>query len=503
MAKNLMYGHYYNVLNFGAVGDGITLETLSIQNTLDTCSNAGGGTVFVPAGKYLCGTIFFHSNITLHLDAGAVLLGSENVEDYPISQNRWEGAEQPTYSPLIAGHRLENITITGRGTVNGQGKYWWDLFNQKALKYPRPRLVGFNDCKNVLIENITAINSPSWTINPVRCENVQIHGLTIINPPDSPNTDGINPDSCSYVRISDCYVSVGDDCITLKAGTENELLAYQAACHDITITNCTLANGHGGVVIGSEMSGGVYHVTISNCIFSGTDRGIRLKSRRGRGGLVEDIRITNLIMKNVLCPFTMNLYYGCGAWGDPIVSDKSARPIGLGTPSFRHIHFSYITARDVKYAAGFIYGLEEMPIEDISFSNISVTMAEKSESGYPEMADGLETMHRAGFFIRNVNHLRLDQVEIYQQVGPAFRIENSTKVNINGCDTFLPKSALPQISLENVEDCTIQSSLTSQTENNPVLFEGKNNTNISIFSMNRQHDQNNVNQKRDTDHKLG
>ena len=130
-------------------------------------------------------------------------------------------------------------------------------------------------------------------------------------------------------------------------------------------------------------------------------------------------------------------------------------------------------------------------------------MAEKSESGFPEMADGLETMQRAGFFIRNVNHLRLNQVEIYEQVGPAFRIENSTKVNINGCDTFLPKSALPQISLENVEDCYIQSSLTSQTENNPVLFEGKNNTNISIFSMNRQHDQNNGNQKRDTDHKLG
>ena len=161
-------------------------------------------------------------NITLHLEAGATLLGSQNPADYPVTSNRWEGVEQLTYAPLIAGNGLKNIAITGRGTIDGQGESWWQAFNEKTLAYPRPRLIGFADCHNVLIEGITLINSPAWTINPVRCENVNIRGLTIINPPDSPNTDGINPDSCRLVRISDCYVSVGDDCITIKAGTQHE-----------------------------------------------------------------------------------------------------------------------------------------------------------------------------------------------------------------------------------------------------------------------------------------
>jgi polygalacturonase len=147
------------------------------------------------------------------------------------------------------------------------------------------------------------------------------------------------------VRISDCFVSVGDDCITLKSGAEHERTELRAPCRDITITNCTLERGHGGIVIGSEMSGGVQNVVVSNCVFIDTDRGIRLKSRRGRGGTVENVRISNLIMDGVLCPFTMNLYYGCGAWGDEFVSDKSAKTLDAGTPRFRHIHISHVIAR--------------------------------------------------------------------------------------------------------------------------------------------------------------
>ena len=228
-------------------------------------------------------------------------------------------------------------------------------------------MIGFSDCSSVLIEGVTLINSPSWTVNPVRCDNVTIHGLTIINPPDSPNTDGINPDSCSHVRVSNCYVSVGDDCITLKSGTEHERGHLREACHDISIKDCTLANGHGGVVIGSEMSGNVYNVTISNCHFTGTDRGIRMKSRRQRGGHVEDIRVSDLTMEKVLCPITINLYYHIGVRGDPYISDKNPRPVSKNTPRFRNIHFSNIKAEEVKYAAGFIFGLAEMPVEDLTF----------------------------------------------------------------------------------------------------------------------------------------
>ncbi len=373
----------FNPCLFGAQGDGQTLDTHAMQAAIDACTQRGGGTVFVPAGQYLIGTLYLRDNVTLHLEAGATLLGSQDPADYPVTSNRWEGMEQLTYAPLLAGNEIKNIAITGRGTIDGQGESWWRGFNNKTLAHPRPRLIGFADCHNVLIEGITLINSPAWTVNPVRCENVNIHGLTIINPPNSPNTDGINPDSCRLVRISDCYVSVGDDCITIKAGTQHERPDRRASCRDIAITNCTLERGHGGVVIGSEMSGGVQNVVISNCIFIGTDRGIRFKSRRGRGGTVEHVRVSNLIMDGVLCPFTMNLYYHCGARGDATVSDKNPRPVDDGTPTFRHIHFSHISAAGVKTAAGFLYGLAEMPLEDISFSDVTISLSGGADAGPP------------------------------------------------------------------------------------------------------------------------
>jgi polygalacturonase len=298
------------------------------------------------------------------------------------------------------------------------------MHRAQTLDAPRPRLISFANCSNVLIEEVTLVNSPAWTIHPVRCENVTVDKVTIGNPADSPNTDGINPDSCHNVHISNCHVDVGDDCITLKAGTEQEPPELRAPCENITITNCTMVHGHGGVVIGSEMSGGVRNVAISNCVFVGTDRGIRLKSRRGRGGIIEDIHATNIVMNDVLCPFTMNLYYHINARGDKYVSSKRPQPITDGTPIFRRIHYSHITARHSQYAAAFLYGLPEMPIEDISFDDVSISMAEDAQAGEPDMADDIPTMQRAGFFARNVRGLRLRDVEITNQIGEAFVLDN-------------------------------------------------------------------------------
>ena len=420
----------FNVCSRGAQGDGQTLDTRAIQSAIDACAEWGGGTVYFPAGKYVTGSLLLRNNITLHLDAGAVILGSENPKDYSIVDSRWEGMHQDTYAPLIGGNNLQNIAVVGRGTIDGRGEIWWKAKKEKTLAHPRPRLISFSDCSNVLIEGVTAINSPSWTINPVHCQNVNIHAITIINPADSPNTDGINPDSCRLVHISDCYVSVGDDCITIKSGTEHERPDRYAPCRDITITNCTLERGHGGVVIGSEMSGGVKNVVISNCVFIGTDRGIRIKSRRGRGGTIEDIRVSNLIMDGVLCPFTMNLYYHIGERGNVNVSDKNPRSVNDGTPRLRRIHFSHITAREVKHAAGFLYGLAEMPLEDISLTDISISISDEADSGYPEMADDIPSMSRAGFFIRNARRIRLDHVDVTGQRGPAYDIDDSTEVEI-------------------------------------------------------------------------
>jgi len=420
----------FNVRLYGAVGDGQTLDAPAIQSVIDDCAAQGGGTVYLPAGQYLTGSLFLRNNISLHLDSGATILGSEKPDDYPIIHSRWEGKHQDTYAPLITGQNLNNVSVVGRGTIDGRGAVWWQAKKEGTLKHPRPRLISFSDCTNVLLEGITTINSPSWTINPVHCQNVNIRGITIINPADSPNTDGINPDSCRLVRISDCYVSVGDDCITIKSGTEHESPERYAPCRDIAITNCTLERGHGGVVIGSEMSGGVKNVVISNCVFIGTDRGIRIKSRRGRGGAIEDIRVSNLIMDDVLCPFTMNLYYHIGVRGDTDISDKNPRSVDDSTPRLRRIHFSNITAREVKHAAGFLYGLAEMPLEDISFTDVSISISEEADAGYPEMADDIPRMSKAGFFIRNARHLRLKHVEVTGQVGEAFDIAESEDVII-------------------------------------------------------------------------
>jgi polygalacturonase len=440
----------FNVKEYGAIGDGQSLDTSAIQSTIDACYAQGGGTVVVPAGTYVVGSLFLHSNITLFLDAGATLLGSENPADYPIVEGRWEGKTQPTYAPLITGHNLDTIAVVGRGTIDGRGACWWRRFQDKTIQYPRPRLISFMHCANVLIEGITVTNSPSWTITPVWCDNVTIHKVTVKNPADSPNTDGINPDSCNHVHISDCYISVGDDCITIKSGVETDRPEKLLPCQNITITNCTMADGHGGVVIGSEMSGDVRNVVISNCVFIGTDRGIRLKSRRGRGGVVEDVRVINIVMTDVLCPFTMNLYYAPGAWGDMTIADKQPHPITDATPQFRRIHVSHLTAREVQVAAAFLYGLAEMPLEDISLSDVSITMAVDAEAGYADMADDLELMRRAGLFVRNARWLRLHNVEVSGQLGPALSIAASTNVEICGGTTRTPALGAPIVLMRDV-----------------------------------------------------
>jgi len=396
------------------------LETRPLQGAIDAAAKAGGGTVRVAAGRHLTGALVMRSDVTLELDAGAVLVGSEDPADYPLIETRWEGRQQLTHAPLIGGSGLRNVAITGRGTVDGQGAGWWKRHREKANPHPRPRLISIADSSNVLIEGIKAVNSPAWTINPVRCTNVTVDKVTIRNPPDSPNTDGINPDSCRYVHISNCHIDVGDDCITIKSGIETEAADLRAPCENITITNCTMAHGHGGVVIGSEMSGDVRNVVISNCVFIGTERGIRIKTRRGRGGVIEDIHAANIVMREVLVPFTMNLYYNFLAKGDQSVSDKGPRAVDAGTPRLRRIQFAQITALDAQYAAAFLYGLPEMPIEDVTFRDVSIAMATDAGSGVPDNLDDQPPMSRAGFFARNVKGLRLEGVDVSGQMGEKF-----------------------------------------------------------------------------------
>ena len=394
-----------DMLKSGAKADGKTLNTMLINHTVDRLSQAGGGTLFFPAGTYLTGAIRLKSNITLELEAGATLLFSDNFDDYlPFMEVRHEGVMMKSFSPLISAMDAENITIKGEGTLDGQGKAWWTEFfriyvdlekngmrelnkyqplwerenDVEALyaetnedwhgtlkrRFFRPPFIQPVRCRRVRIEGVKIINSPFWTVNPEFCDNVVVTGVTIHNVP-SPNTDGINPESCRNVHISDCHISVGDDCITLKSGRDAQARRLGVPCENITITNCTMLSGHGGVVIGSEMSGRVRKVTISNCVFDGTDRGIRIKSTRGRGGVVEDIRVSNIIMSNIKREaVVLNLKY----------SEMPVEPMSERTPLFRDISISGLTAVGVKTPVK-IVGLEEAPVTDIILRDINVKNA--------------------------------------------------------------------------------------------------------------------------------
>ena len=406
------------------------LVTECIQKVIDLLSEQGGGRLTFSSGRYLTGALFLKNNVELHLLPGAVLKFSDDVKEYPVVTSRWEGVKREVFASCIYAENAKNIAVTGLGTLDGSGSKWWSTFRNtpEKLLYPRPKLISFDSCSEITLRDIHLLNSPSWTINPILCSDVVVDNVRIKNPADSPNTDGIDPESCKNVRISNCHIDVGDDCIAIKAGTEDT--KERVPCENVTITNCQMLHGHGAVVLGSEMSGDIRNVTISNCVFQDTDRGVRLKSRRGRGGIVEDIRVSNLIMDNVICPFTLNLYYFCGPKGkEKYVWDKTPYPITEETPHFRRIHFADITARNVHAAAGFIYGLAEKSISEITFHDISISMAKDAVPGVPAMMTGIEEMTRQGFYIGCAENIRFDRIEL-ENVERPFYIEDSKHIEV-------------------------------------------------------------------------
>jgi polygalacturonase len=452
---------YYNVLTFGAKNDSSKLATKAISNAIAAASKKGGGTIYFPAGKYLTGPIHLKSNITILIDAGAELHFSDNFDDYlPMVESRYEGVDVKSFSPLFYAYKAENISIIGRGLINGHGKKWWNFVEGYKKEQPRSKWQYMFDsanknivlpddpaqmkrgflrppfiqpmfCKNVLVQGITIINSPFWTVNPEFCENVTIDGVTINNP-HSPNTDGINPESCKYVHISNCHISVGDDCITIKSGKDVPGRTKAAPAENYTITNCTMLSGHGGVVIGSEMSGGVKKITISNCVFDGTDRGIRIKTARGRGGIVEEIRVDNIIMKNIKDQaIVLDMQY----------AKTEPAPVSERTPQFRNIHFSNITAQTNQ--AIFINGLAEMPVEDITFNDIQFEAT-------------------TGATIKEAKNIEFHNVRITTETGSSLIAENVTNLTVDNLKTLKPIQGKPIIDLNNVQqvfiyNCNLQS----------------------------------------------
>ncbi|PWG79857.1 glycoside hydrolase family 28 protein [Pararcticibacter amylolyticus] len=475
---------HYNVLKYGAKNDSSKLATDAIRKAIDAAFKAGGGTVYFPAGKYLTGPIHLKSNITIYIEAGAELHFSDNFDHYlPMVKSRYEGVDVTSFSPLFYAYKAENITIKGRGLIDGHGKKWWDfvegykegqprskwqyMFDDlnkdillpdepKQMKrgFLRPPFIQPMFCKNVLIEGISIRNSPFWTVNPEFCENVTVTGVTINNP-HSPNTDGINPESCRYVHISNCHISVGDDCITIKSGKDKPGRAMAAPAENYTITNCTMLSGHGGVVIGSEMSGDVRKITISNCVFDGTDRGIRIKSARGRGGVVEEIRVDNIIMKNIQeQAIVLDLQY----------AKTQPEPVSERTPAFRNIHLSNITASGVKQAC-YINGLEEMPVENITFNDINMDA-------------------ESGFHIKNAANIEFHNVHVNTKAGPVLKTENVTTLVANGLKSLKPLPGVPVAELTNTKDVFFYNSFPAPGTDTFLKVNGEQSKGITLKNNN-------------------
>ena len=383
----------FPIETFGAVGDGRTLCTEAIRKAIDTCHRAGGGRVVVPKGVFLTGAVHLKSNVQLFMVEGAILLFSQDLDDYlPPVHTRFEGVECMNYSPFIYAFEQENIAITGSGILDGQGdwSHWWPwtgrerhgwkpgdphqkqdrdaLFRMAEEGVPvEERIFGSGHflrvnfiqpyrCKNVLIDGITVKRSPMWEIHPVLCENVTIRNVTIVS--HGPNNDGCNPEASKYVLIKDCYFDTGDDCIAIKSGRNADGRRVDVASENIVIQGCTMKDGHGGVVIGSEISGDCRNVFTEDCVMDSPnlERALRIKTNSRRGGVIENIYVRNVTVGEV-SDAVIRIYF-----------HYSEGDVGEYTPVVRNVDIRNVTSRKSMYALLF-EGYARSPITNVHLEN--------------------------------------------------------------------------------------------------------------------------------------
>jgi polygalacturonase len=362
-------GPTFDITAYGAVDDSKVSSADAFRRAIADCQKAGGGIVRVPAGHYLTGPIDMVDNMTLHVDDDAVVLFETDRAKYPDITSRWEGLTEKGPHPLLFANRLHNIAITGPGTFDGQGAAWWATMDmaEHGNARPdrpirrRPMMVQIKDCKNVRIDGPTFINSPFWAIHLLYSENIDVGNCRIINPPTSPNTDALNTDSCRHVVVHDCFADVGDDAFGIKSGRDEEGRKMNRPTEDVTYIRCHVAHGHSVCAIGSEESGSVRHIRFLDCDGDGTDNGIRLKSTRGRGGIVEDVVASNIRLKDVRNAIILSLRY----------VKTEPEPLSERTPLFRDIHIDHVTAVNSRNCC-VIEGLEEQPIQNVTLTDLDL-----------------------------------------------------------------------------------------------------------------------------------
>ena len=426
------------------VGDGVTDNSAAFSALLKK-----GGDIVVGEGVYLTGPVTVGSNTHITLEKGAVLKFIDDPELYPPVYTRWEGVQCYCMHPFFYIANAENVVVDGEGTLDGNGSSWWktalskkhkqfeavtDLEKRFAALNPdyktqaeggggrlsqflRPPLLQIHNSNNVTIDGITITNSPFWTVHPVFSSNLKLLNLNVRNPYDSPNTDGIDIESSTDVLVENCKVFVGDDGIALKSGSGPTGIKDAKPTRNVTIRNCYVTAAHGGVVIGSETAAGIDNITAENCLFDGTDRGIRIKSRRGRGGELHDLVFKNLTMTNCLCPLAINMYYRCGADDEEatkLLFSTEKQPITDETPSLYNVEISGCQGTGARASAAMIVGLPERPIKNLIIKDchFSVDPEATASPDESDMYRGLPTPEGKGFRIRYAEGIQLSNVKI-------------------------------------------------------------------------------------------
>lgn len=469
IAKTSFKADTFNIVKYGAINDGITLNTKAINDAIIACNKKGGGVVVVPKGLWITGPIELKSNVNLHLQKNSILQFTRDFDQYPLVASNWEGLPQMrNQSPLWAKNQT-NIGITGFGIIDGAGDAWrmvkkdkltesqWKklvasgglLSEDKKMWYPseqsvvanklknpgeitadktpefynsikdflRPNLLVFTSCKRILLEGVTFQNSPAWNIHPLMCEDLTVRNVYAKNPWYAQNGDGIDIESCKNVLIENSTFDVGDDGICIKSGRDAAGRKRAMPTENVIIRNSTVYHAHGGFVIGSEMSGGARNIFVSDCSFIGTDIGLRFKTTRGRGGVVENIHIKNINMMEIPGEAILFDMYYAAVDPVPLTGEKREAPkveilpVTEETPVFKNFYINNVVCDGAEKAV-FVRGLPEMSIENINLENLTIKATK-------------------GIDIQEAKKINLTNVKLTIEHGnPLINLQNANDVNL-------------------------------------------------------------------------
>lgn len=417
-----------NIKEFNAIGDGVADDTVKIQAAIACCPK--NGCVYIPKGIYLISCIFLKSNMLLYFEEGAKIITKFDRMDFPVlpeekdgfSFGTWEGSMVAGFASSITAIGCNNLSIAGLGEIDEQASLgdWYYNHREKRIAW-RGFGMYFKDCCNLEVIGIYIHDTPAWNVHPFFSKHLKFLNMRIENPVSMPTTDGLDPDCCEDCLIAGCSFSVGDDCIAIKSGTYELAKKYRQPSSYIYIRNNYMNSGHGGVVFGSESSGGIHHIYVEQCIFKDTDRGLRIKTRRGRGriGTIDHVCFNNIFMDGVKTPLVINMFYNMGPAGghEEYVWSKEPQKVTELTPILGQFRFSNIKCENVGYAAGVFLGLPESPIKGIELENIEFTYDSNCEEGYPVMIEHNFKLKNAGLYCLNVGKIYIKNVTYNGLVG--------------------------------------------------------------------------------------